>query len=476
MTAAACGPLLAVACGATHDASEFTTDDGSTAVEKGHPTQPQTGGDDAAENLDAAVPDAENVYGEAGDDDSFTPPGDGNGDGGTSTSAVPPDATVPPDAGASGTGSKATGSTDAGAGETGSTQIGSTDAALHADGGYPSGWLYTSGAKIYESNGAGSGTPWMGRGVNVDDIFLCGYNNTLWMTSPVTTVEQEINTLMTEWKPTFLRISLGMDSSTVVSWVTNPSVYRTPMTAVINAIGAYPGVHVLVTLRSDVTMIGQDTGSNDGEATGIPSDSQTTPSASSYPTGTDAVYVALVDTFATSSFVMFGLTNEPGGNTASNATLAAAMNHAVGTIRAEEDRLGVPHHIVSVQGNNWTSSIGFYAETAGGAYPDGGSGLITYDNVVYEVHGYPPPASSYTFPNIPVILGEYGSLPANSSGADPSFYDDIEAKQIPNLAWDFESYSDCAPDLVNVNQSSTSITPTSPWGTMVQSYLLSHAP
>jgi hypothetical protein len=171
--------------------------------------------------------------------------------------------------------------------------------------------------------------------------------------------------------------------------------------------------------------------------------------------------VALVDTFANSSFVMFGLTNEPGGNQRSNATIGAAMNHAVGVIRAEEDRLGVPHHIVSVQGNSWTSDIGFYAATPA---------PITHDNVVYEVHGYPPSTSSYTYPNIPVILGEYGSVTSSASAA---FYADLESKQIPNLAWDFDSYSNCAPDLVNVTHSATSLTPTS-WGTIVQSYLLAH--
>jgi len=487
---AACGPLVAIACGGTPPGSSGvdTNVNGSTPNDYPSPLHPV--GRDAAVVLDTEGGVETTPLGL--DVDAQQSPEGGvetmplgldvdaqqSPEGGVETMPSAPDVDtqhgLPMDAGGA-LGAQHGVPVDAGR-ATLAPESGATDASSHADGGYPSGWLYTSGAKIYESNGAGSGTQWMGRGVNVDDIFLCGYNNTLWMTSPVTTVEQEISTLMTGWKPTFLRISLGMDSSTVVSWVSNPSVYRTPMTAVINAIGSYPGVHVLVTLRSDVTMIGQDTSSNDGEATGIPSDSKTTPNASLYPTGTDAVYVALVDTFATSSFVMFGLTNEPGGNTASNATLAAAMNHAVGTIRAEEDRLGVPHHIVSVQGNNWTSSIAFYSETADGGQPDGGSGLITYDNVVYEVHGYPPAASSYTFPNIPVILGEYGSLPANSSGADPSFYADLEAKQIPNLAWDFESYSDCAPDLVNVNQSSTSITPTSPWGTMVQSYLLSHAP
>jgi|HubBroStandDraft_4_1064222.scaffolds.fasta_scaffold21872_2 hypothetical protein len=424
---ASSGALFALACGSSHSSKDASGPDGSMI---------QSGADGG---------------GVASDDDGGA---GAQPDGGDTTTG---------DDGATGTGPDAGGSGEAGV-------------HLSADGGYPAGWLYTTGAKIYESNGNGGGTQWMGRGVNTDDIFFCGYDDSLWMTNPGSTLETMLATMMAKWKPTFVRMSLGMDSyGTVVSWLSDPAQYKTPMTSVIDALGANSGVHVLVTLRSDASMIGQDTASGDGEATGIPSSSATTPNATKFPTGTDAVYVALVDTFADSGFVMFGLTNEPGGNTASNTTLASAMNHAVGVIRAEEDRLNVPHHIVSVQGNNWTSSIAFYAEVGDGGYPDGGSGLITYDNVVYEVHGYPPTPGEYTFPNIPVIIGEYGSLPAGDSGTDTAFFDDIEAKQIPSLAWDFDSYNDCAPDLVNVNQSGTNITPTSPWGTMVQNYLLAHA-
>jgi hypothetical protein len=137
------------------------------------------------------------------------------------------------------------------------------------------------------------------------------------------------------------------------------------------------------------------------------------------------------------------------------------MTHAVRVIRAEEDRLGVPHHIVSVQGNGWSSDISFYAASP-----------LPFDNVVYEVHGYPPPASSYTYSNIPVILGEYGNLTSTTA---PALYADLEAKHIPNLAWDFDPYSNCAPDLVNVTGSASALTP-STWGTIVQGYLLAHTP
>ncbi|HEY1954608.1 MAG TPA: cellulase family glycosylhydrolase [Polyangiaceae bacterium] len=306
----------------------------------------------------------------------------------------------------------------------------------------PSGWLYTQDAKIYLSDGT-KGTAWVGRGVNADDVFLCGYNSSLWMSSPESTLQTLGSHMVADWKAKFVRVSLGMNSfATKASWTSgDPAAYKTPMTSMINALGATPGVYVLVTLRSDDTM--NDAGGDD--ATFLPT------------AATDATYQALVDTFAHSNFVLFGVSNEPGGNVLSNDAIRAAMDHAVATIRAEEDKLGVPHHVVSVQGNDWTSDISFYA-----------SDPLPYDNVVYEVHGYPPPASSYTYANLPVIVGEYGNL-ANAS----SFFADIEQKGIPSLAWDFDPYSDCAPDLLTINQSASNLVPTA-WGTTVKTYLLAH--
>ncbi len=364
-------------------------------------------------------------------------------------------------AGAGGSGATGGSATGGAGGSAGGSATGGAGGSAGSGGtaNLPAGWLYTQGSKIYLSDGKGSGTQWMGRGVNMDDLYLCGYNNTLWMTSPEQALEQMASGLISDWKPNFIRISLGMDSyPTVSTWVGTSSTYKTPMIKLIKAIGAHPGVYVLVTLRSDASMIGQDTADGDPEATGLPSDSQSTPDATKFPTGTDATYQALVDSFAQEKFVLFGLTNEPGGNKRTNSRISQAMGHAVGVIRAEEDKLGVPHHIVSVQGNNWTSQIDFYDQTP-----------LPYDNVVYEVHGYPPPAQSYTYANIPVIIGEYGSLTDATA-----FYSDVETKQIPNLAWDFNSYSNCAPDLLQTNQSSTNLIP-SAWGQTVKAYLLAHA-
>src|SRR5277367_1980165 len=59
--------------------------------------------------------------------------------------------------------------------------------------GLPAGWLYTNGAEIEVSDGKGGGKRWMGRGVNVDDIFLCGYNDTLWMSDAGQTLETMVS-------------------------------------------------------------------------------------------------------------------------------------------------------------------------------------------------------------------------------------------------------------------------------------------
>jgi hypothetical protein len=325
--------------------------------------------------------------------------------------------------------------------------------------GPPADWLYTEGNGIYVSDGH-SGTRWMGRGVNADDLFLCGYNNTLWMSSDgEDTLDTELMGLVADWKPSFVRVSLGMDSyPTTPSWTSQPAQYSAPMTRVIEDLTDH-GVYVLVALRSDRSMILEDEQHGDPEATGIPSDASTTPDSDAFPTGTDATYVALVDSFADNPRVLFGITNEPGGNLRSDEVIAAAMTHAVATIRAEEDRLGVPHHLVSVQGNDWTSDISYYA-----------SNPVPQDDVLYEVHGYPPSARSYTYADLPVIIGEYGSL-----GDPDAFFADLETKQIPNLAWDFEAYSDCSPDLLVVTHDATDLRPTA-WGDTVQAYLLAHAP
>jgi hypothetical protein len=299
----------------------------------------------------------------------------------------------------------------------------------------------------------------MGRGVNMDDLFLCGYDSTLWLEQAETYLHASITGLMSDWKPNFVRVSLSMNSYIAISWTVDVTKYTTPMTNLINAIGQNPNVYVLVALRSDPSMIDLDQADIAPDGTGIPSDAASTPDAQAFPTGTDATYVALVDTFAQSPFVMFGVSNEPGGNALGSESIAKAMSHAVDVIRAEEDRLGVTHHIIAVQGNASSSDISFYDQSP-----------LLQDNIVYEVHGASPAPESYTYSHIPVIIGAYGTLAADASA---SFYADVEAKQIPNLASIFEPFTDCPSDLVQTQATPSPLMPTD-WGNVVQGYLLQH--
>jgi hypothetical protein len=356
-------------------------------------------------------------------------------------------------------------SSSSGAGDSGSTTPTSDAAGPGTDGGFPPGWLYTEGNKIMVSTGS-TATRWMGRGVNMDDIFMCGNNNNLQQSNPDMTQQTEIDGLMSGWKPSFVRYSLSMNSFKAVSWLSNPAQYQTPVMNAIHHLGSYPGLYVLLTLRSDVSMMVGDSGNKD--PTWIPSDSTTTPDKTKFPMGTDPVYTALVDAFAQDNYIIFALSNEPGGSVKTDATISSAMNHAVGVIRAEEDKLGVPHHLVSVQGNGYTSQLKMYTATPS---------PITHDNVVYELHYYPGLAgetpSNYQYADtLPMIIGEYGDF--TSSVPQSGFYTDMEAKMIPNLAWDFDPFSGCAPDLLNVTHSATMLQPTS-WGMSVQTYLLAHA-
>ena len=266
---------------------------------------------------------------------------------------------------------------------------------------------------------------------------------------------------MTNWKATFLRVSLSMNSYDVVDW---SGTYKSQMENVINAIGTYPNAYVLVALRSHPNMMKNCPNSNvlyGDDARCMPNSSDSM----------DDTYRALVGSFKDARSVLFAITNEPGGMSASDSEIRGVMDHAVSVIRAEEDRLGVPHHLVAVQGNQWTSRIGFYD-----------SSPLPYDNVVYEYHSYPPEATGtygYTQSNIPVIIGEYGPGMAGSTDDNATMSDsatlfaDLEAKKISSLAWDFSPLSDCAPDLVYRNR--TPITPNA-WGRTVKDYLLAHAP
>ena len=325
-----------------------------------------------------------------------------------------------------------------------------------ADGGYPAGWLYTDGGKIYVSDGA-TGTQWMGRGVNVDDIFFCGYDRTLY--DDVARSDARDGCLRADERmEAELRPHLaGMDSyTTVVSWLGDALAVQDADDERHQRHGAKPGVYVLVTLRSDASMIGQDETDGDPEATGLPPTQRRRRTRRSIPTGTDATYVALVDTFATRASSS-SAHQRAGRRQALERDPRRGHEPCGRRIRAEEDRLrrAASHRLGPGQRLDERHQL-LRDDAARLRQRRLRNPRVPADDGVLHVPEHP---RHHRRVRDPERLDE--------------FYADLEAKQIPNLAWDFDSYSNCAPDLLTVNQSATNLMPTA-WGTTVQTYLLAH--
>jgi hypothetical protein len=376
--------------------------------------------------------------------------------------------------GSSNGGSANGGSSNGGSANGGSSNGGSGGTA--GSGGSSAGWLHTvtGDNKIYDSNNS----VWVGRGVNIDDLFFGGYNCSFWMSDGDAAMMATVDVLMSSWKPTFVRVNLSMSGVYNVSTSTCPgavlanwtdpiasNTYKATMTKAIEALGN-AGAYVLVTLRTDETMIryASATTTEPCDCSGSCDTAVCVPTAA-----TDAVYQALVDSFWDKPYVMFGASNEGGGFNPDSATLRTLMSHVVDVIRAQEATHGGQPHLISVQSTGYTSTSSYYSTNP-----------LSQSNVVYEHHGYPP--TDYMHSNIPIIIGEYG--PSDMSGSNVSdlsgLNDNFETQQISNLAWIFEPINGVTPPLASgwsgvaaANMTETNLQLTS-WGTLVKNYLLAH--
>ncbi|HOW51633.1 MAG TPA: cellulase family glycosylhydrolase [bacterium] len=316
------------------------------------------------------------------------------------------------------------------------------------------GWLHTDGNRIRDHAGA----VWQGHGANIHDTRSCW--SCAWNEPDPGEVMRRIDTLVDDWGADFLRLDLESyaepSDEYMIQWqgVLDDEEYLADIVEIVDHIGTKPGVYVLVSLWVEPTVT--DLG---------------------WPTAaTNEVWKKLAETFAFAPHVLYGIINEPESNYdgSRDAEVWQAMNDAVGAIRAVEEELGAPHHIVAVQGTGgWSRFLQYYIDhpiTAGNS-----------ENIAYEVHVYDPQSTfgdRFVTPSatLPVIIGEFGPVAeADMTEADCSaLIAQAAAHEVPWLAWTF--HSNCPPNLLEATESGCGVgmelRPTS-WGELIKTALAS---
>jgi endoglucanase len=309
-----------------------------------------------------------------------------------------------------------------------------------------SAWLHTSGNHILRSDGRA----WHGRGANLHDTRSC--DACTHEAPSVAEVERRIDELVDVWKANFIRLDLESyaSSSGRLQWqnVLSDPDYLADIGRIVDYVATKPGVYVMLSIWNDPTL----------SSIGWPQ------------AATNSELATLVATFASAPHVLFGVSNEPQSNFdgALDAQVWTAMNAAVAAIRAVEDEVRVPHHIVAVQGTrDWGRRLDYYVThpiTAGGG-----------SDVAYETHVYDPATD---FPalfesaakTLPVIIGEYGPSQGMTEADVSALQQAAEQMEIPHLAWTF--HMRCSPNLLVDNSGGgcgvgMPLQPTS-WGKLVK--------
>ena len=393
------------ACGAKAPPQDAQKDPGaSDATDAGHPGGSRDAGSNGSEPGDDDTPPEEaNDGGDVARDGGRPDPASSDA-GAAPADPVGADPTTPPDAPAT---------MDAGASPTTPPEEPPpTDTPPPAT---TSRWLRTEGNRIVTSDGQ----VWRGRGANLHDTRSC---NACTSRAPDRDeVLRRVDELVDVWGANFIRLDLESYAS---SSVLNDPSYLADVQAIVDHIGEKPGVYVMVSLWHDPSFT--DLG---------------------WPgPGTSTVWEQLATTFANDPHVLYGLVNEPQHNYdgSRDAEVWTAMNNTVAAIRAVEDQMGVPHHVVAVQGTGgWARFLQYYVDhpiTAG----DG-------ENVAYEVHVYDPASTfqdRFIAPSraLPVIIGEFGPANGMSMNDCAELMELAEQNDVPYLAWTF--HMRCPPNLL----------------------------
>lgn len=294
--------------------------------------------------------------------------------------------------------------------------------------GMPSGaWLHTTGNAILYADGS----KFQARGANLQDTRQC--ERCTYTAPSVSEMKHRIDALVDDWHANFIRLTLQSaadDGGFRQQWKTvlDDPEYLADIVEIVDYISS-KNAYVLVSIWNDPSL-----------------------DALGWPTAQTRMELeALVGALGDKPHVLFGVSNEPQSNFDGmlDDEVWDAMNAAVQAIRDKETELGVPHHVVSVQGTQaWARVLTYYI-----AHPIAAGGGA---NVAYETHVYDPEAefaARFETPavTLPVIIGEFG--PTGNFGGAEMTDDDCkalmkraEAISVPWLAWTF--HHACPPNLI----------------------------
>ena len=285
-----------------------------------------------------------------------------------------------------------------------------------------SGWLYTRGNHLYNSDGS----LFHGRGANLADTRGCGACacNVITLEQSTQEVMRRIDTLVDDWHANFIRLDLESYAATAKSAVDDPA-YLESLKRIVAHVQTKPHVYIVMSVWFDPSL----------DANGWPTDA------------TNTILQTLVDAFGQVPQVLFGICNEPQKNNdgAWDSQVWTRMNDAAATIRAAEAASSVPAHIILAQGTGGWARLLSYYETHPLAAGQG-------SNIAYETHVYDAESafdSRFIEPSksIPVIIGEFGPIDGVMTLEDTArLMAQAEAADVPYIAWTF--HGRCVPSLL----------------------------
>ncbi len=298
-----------------------------------------------------------------------------------------------------------------------------------------SAWLHTSGNQILHANNM----PFQARGADLQDTRSCNRCTTIAPSVPE--LKHRIDALVDDWHANFIRLTLesyanrGEDPQNPYridsQWKTvlDDADYLADIVETVDYIGTKPGVYVLVSIWNDPSL-----------------------DAMGWPTAQTRMELEkLVEALGDKPHVLFGVSNEPEENYDGmlDNDVWDLMNQAVQTIRDKEAQLGVPHHLVTVQGTrSWARVLDYYVANPISA---GGGANVAYETHVYDHADLFDDRFETPSQTIPVIIGEFG--PADVGAGLVMTLDECddlmkraEALNVPWLAWSF--HQACAPGLI----------------------------